>query len=169
MADRKRMELDELRLTAEFLKLTEKQRLFVETYCAPDGDGNPNYNAVAATYTAYKCKTMEIARILSYALLQNTRIMIVLNRHFNRTPTEEFLINLDRAIHNKNLTIAQVQALRMQCDLLGYENRLPTLGAPTDVIPKEIRKAAKAERKAKAKPQAAPKEEKPVEDVRRFF
>jgi hypothetical protein len=168
MSDRKRMELDELRLTPEFLKLTEKQRLFVETYCAPTESGERNYDAVQATRTAYKCKTPEIARILSYALLQNIRIVTVLNRHFNRTPTEEFLINLDRAIHNKHLTIAQVQALKMQCDFLGQENRLPLLGAPTDKIPKEVQQAAKAERKAK-KLAAAPAPVKPAEPVKRFF
>lgn len=167
MDDRKHMEMEELRLTPEFTKLTQKQQLFIEAYCARNGSADGNYDAVAATRTAYQCRTPEIARIMSYSMMQNIRIVEVLNRYFKLTPTEEFLKMLDRAIQNKHLTNAQLQALRMKCAIKGFANRLPTLHAPTDKIPDDIRKAARSARKAKkSTPTKAPK---PSEPVKTFF
>lgn len=161
MEERIRMELEELRATPEFQKLTGKQKLFVETYCALSESGERNYDPVFATQTAYKCRTPEIARIMSYTLMQNRRILEVLNRHFRRTPTEEFLIALDRAINNKHLSVAQVEALRMKCKIMGYDNHLP-VGNGSPLIPKKVAKAAKAERKAKERAARTAKKEKPT-------
>jgi hypothetical protein len=147
---RNRMSVDELRETPEFQRLTQKQRLFVATYCG-GGLLDGNYDSVLAAHTAYACKSAEVARIMSYSLMQNIRIVAALNRHFGTTPTEEFLVQLDRAIRNKHLSIANLQALRMKCEILGLANRLPTLGAPVGVIPDDVLEAERAEHKAKRK------------------
>ena len=122
--NRKKLTLDELKELPEYQRLTQKQQLFVATYCE-GGLANGCYNAPQATLTAYQCKSLEVARIMSYSLLANIRIVSVLNRHFNATPTEEFLLMLDRAIRNKNLTIAQLSALQLKCKILGLETKIP--------------------------------------------
>ena len=106
-----RMPLAELELTQEYQRLTPKQKLWVSTYCA-SGILDGVYDSVAATNVAYRCKSMEVARIMSYSLMQNIRIVAVLNRHFNTTPIEAFLVQVDRAILNKNLSTSQLGALK---------------------------------------------------------
>lgn len=143
----KRMTVEELVETHEYQRLTQKQRLFVATYCA-GGLLDGNYDPVAATRTAYQCKSVEVARIMSYSILANIRIVAVLNRHFNRTPTEEFMIMLDRAVNNKKLTMAQLEALRLKCSIMGIGCRIPnkqSIGA----VPADIVEASKKERKSK--------------------
>src|ERR1035437_4659728 len=135
MTDQNRLPLEELRLTSEFQTLTPKQQLFCATYCE-GGLLNGVYDAVLAPHTAYACKSMEVARIMSYSMIGNIRIVAVLNLHFNTTPTEELLVQINRAINNKKLTIAQLQALKLKCDLLGVPNRIPVCNRqPPSVIP----------------------------------
>lgn len=152
----KRLTLDELKETQEYQCLTQKQRLFVATYCE-GGLLDGNYDPVAATRTAYQCKSLEVARIMSYSILANIRIVAVLNRHFNRTPTEEFMIMLDRAVNNKKLTMAQLEALRLKCSIMGIGCRIPnkqSIGA----VPADIAEASKKARKSR--------KDKPVETVK---
>ena len=120
----KRLPLVELEQTQEYQRLTQKQRLFVATYCE-GGLTDGNYDAVAAVKMAYQCKSAEVARIMSYSLMQNIRIIAVLNRHFNADPIEGFLVALDRAIANKHLTQAQLGALRLKCEVMGFATRIP--------------------------------------------
>jgi len=149
--ERKRMPLEELQQTQEYRALTGKQQAFVDTYVA-GGLLNNHYDPIESVLMAYNCKTRESARTMSYAVVQNIRVIAVLNRHFNTAPVEEFLVLLDRAINNKHLSIAQLQALRLKCDILGFANRLPTENAPTGVIPKDVLEATEAARKAQRKP-----------------
>lgn len=144
----KRLTLPELEETLEYQKLTPKQRLFVATYCA-GGLADGKYDAVAATMTAYQCKSIEVARIMSYSMLQNIRIIAVLNRHFQTEPIEDFLVQLDHAINNKRLTVAQVTALKIKCEILGFGNRLPSSLGGAAIH--EARDAEKKERKSKRK------------------
>ena len=145
-----RLLVKDLMATEEYQRLTPKQRLFVATYCE-GGMLDGNYDSIAATRTAYQCKTPEVARIMSYSLMQNIRIVAALNRHFNRAPNEEFLIALDRAIVNKNLTMAQLGALRLKCEVMGLRTRISdktSIGIlPDDVI--ESEKQAKKNKRAK--------------------
>jgi hypothetical protein len=145
----KRMSLAELEMLPEYMKLTQKQKLFIATYCE-FGLADGNYDAVEATRIAYKCKNPEVARIMSYSLMQNIRIIAVLNRHFNATPIEEFLVMLDRAINNKKLTVAQIQALRLKCEVMGFTNKLPAQ-APMIAALREAQDSAKETRKSKRK------------------
>jgi hypothetical protein len=156
MSEQTRMPLEELRLTPEFQKLTQKQQLFCSTYCA-GGIADGTYDAVLATHTAYACKSMEVARIMSYSMMANIRIISVLNRHFNTTPTQELLVQIDRAINNKKLTVAQLNALKLKCDLLGLSTGLigPTYTRPS-AVPNDVQEASKAVRKSKRKPRATP-------------
>ena len=123
MNNPKRMPLDQLRLTQEYTRLTAKQKDFVETYVGM-GAMDGNYDAVNAVRHAYKCKNDEVARIMSYALLANINIVAVLNRHFAADPIDQFIQTLDRAVHNKKLTIAQLQALKLYCEVMGFGTKI---------------------------------------------
>jgi hypothetical protein len=158
-----RLNLVELERTAEYQKLTQKQQLFVATYCQ-GGLVDGRYDAVSATLLAYNCKSPEVARIMSYTLMQNIRIIAALNRHFGTTPIEAFLQTLERAIHNKNISLAQIEALRMKCNILGYENRLPTRHKSAHSITEGVR-AESAPKKPKKAP--AVKKPEPAEPVKR--
>lgn len=144
-----RMPLAELEVLPEYLRLTQKQKLFVATYCE-FGLADGNYDAVEAARVAYQCKNREVARIMSYSLMQNIRIIAVLNRHFNATPIEEFLAMLDKAINNKKLTVAQIQALRLKCEILGFANKL-TDRVPMGAAFLQAQEDAKEKRKSKRK------------------
>jgi hypothetical protein len=159
MSEDKRLTYDELKSTPEYQKLTRKQQLFVATYCA-GGLADGNYDAVNAAALAYKCRTREIARIMSYSLMANIKIVAVINRHFNATPTEEFMEMLDRAIHNKKITAAQVALLRLKCDILGIKTALPagheTIADKQAALAQKARKRRKAEREEKIIAEAEP-------------
>jgi len=146
---KKRMTVAELEETPEYQRLTPKQKLFIATYC-DGGLSTGRYDAVAATLTAYKCKTPEVARIMSYSVMANIRIVAVLNRHFATEPIEEFLTMLDRAINNKKLTMAQLGALQLRCQILNLGNRLPNKA-------KILRPDVVADAKAKPKKSIEPK------------
>jgi hypothetical protein len=155
-----RLGREALEATPEYQQLTRKQQLFVMTYCIG------GYDFIAATQTAYNCKSIESARVMSYSLRSNIHIIAALNRHFNREPLEEFLIQVDRAIANKKISTAQINALKLKADLLGYSARLPgTNHEARDFIPADVLAASEEARKAKRKPrEAKPKPEKPSLD-----
>ena len=150
MSERKRMGLDELRETPEFQILTQKQQLFVATYC-DFGLTSGTYDAVEAARIAYTCKSKEVARVMSYSLMQNIRIVSALNRHFGTEPIEIFLKQLDRAINNKRITPSMVQALRLKCDVLGLGSRIPYENHSVLATQQAIKESEKKARKAKAK------------------
>jgi hypothetical protein len=144
------MSLEDLQATPEYQVLTQKQKLFVATYCE-FGLSDGNYDAVEATRIAYVCKTREVARVMSYSLMQNIRIVAALNRHFQTEPIEEFMVQLNRAINNKKITPSMVQALRLKCDMLGLGSRIPYENHATGTIPQSVLDAEKAARKPKKK------------------
>lgn len=148
-----RLTLEQLRETDEFKNLTEKQRFFVETYVA-GGLDNGHYDPITATRNAYPaCKNEEVARVMSYSLLQTPKIVAVLNMHFARTPNEAFLVTLDRAIRNKRLSIAQFKAMELKARLMGFKSHQPDAHhGSVHVIPEEVIARDKAERKKRRKP-----------------
>lgn len=158
MSESKRLTLLELEATTEYQKLTHKQQLFVATYCA-GGLADGHYDAVQATVVAYKCATREIARIMSYSLMANIRIVAAVNRHFNAEPISRFLEELDRAVRNKKLTMAQLGALKLKCDLLGLKTLIPddhnTIGSKIEAVEEGEKKKRKASRQEKALAQPA--------------
>lgn len=158
----KRLTLEQIKDTQEYSILTGKQQLFVETYIR-GGIDTGTYDPKSAAMIAYSCKSLEVARIMSYALMSNIRIVAALNRHFNREPLEAFLIQVDRAIINKKLTVAQFNALKLKGDILGYTTRLPgTNNMPSGLLPADVVEATAEARKAKRKkPVRAEKVEPP--------
>ncbi len=152
MSDKsKRLTLAEIKNTQEYSLLTGKQQLFCESYIQ-GGIDTGTYDPVGSALMSYACKSKENARVMSYSLMANIRIVAVLNRHFNREPIEEFVIQIDRAIQNKKLSIAQLQALKLKGDVLGYTTRLPgTNGQSTDTILAEVASTTKAAKKAARK------------------
>ena len=154
----KRLTLEQIKETQEYSILTGKQQLYVESYIQ-GGIDTGTYDSVSAALASYNCRSREVARIMSYALMANIRIVAVLNRHFNREPLEEFLIQLDRAILNKKLTVAQFNALKLKGDILGYTTRLPgTATMPAGVLPPDVVEATKVARNEKRKkPERTPK------------
>jgi hypothetical protein len=152
----KRVPIERLRETDEFENLTLCQKLFIETYIA-SGVELGVYDQITATQTAYKCKNQEVARVMSYALMTNRRIVAVLNLHFAREPLAVFLETLDRAIKNKKLTLAQFKALALKARILGFESRLPGVNdRASSVIPPDVIEAEKVARKDKRKHRAVP-------------
>src|ERR1035437_5866649 len=150
MTESKRMPLDDLRKTHEYTRLTPKQKMFVDSYCA-GGSVDGKYDAVSATNSAYKCKSDEVARVMSYSLLANINIVAVLNRHFGTEPIDSFLATLDRAVRNSKLTLAQLGALQLQCAVMGFGTKIPPnigrsndLGAASRKEEKKPRKTQKA-------------------------
>lgn len=149
MPEKQRLSFEELRETREYQQLTPKQQLWVATYTSN------GYDAVAATRTAYAVRSAENARVLSYAMLGNIKIIAILNIHFGVSPTEELLTAIDRAIRNKKITLAQVYALRTKLDVLGISTRLPTIKEGQrgiDNAQKAVRKSAKPESAEKPAP-----------------
>ena len=158
MTESKRMPLEDLRKTPEYTRLTPKQKMFVDTYCS-SGAVDGQYDAVAATQAAYKCKSAEVARVMAYSLLANINLVAVLNRHFGTEPIDAFLATLDRAVHNKKLTLAQLGALQLQCEVMGFGTKIipsPDHGfLAKDPTPKAEKKPRKTQ-KAPKTPAAAP-------------
>ena len=115
----KRLTLEELRVLPEFLMLTQKQQLFVSTYVSAGMAEGGHYNVASAIKTAYDCNSEEAVRVMSYGMMQNIRILAVLNLHFGVSPTDQFLKDLDRAIRNKKITRAQVELLALKSRMLG--------------------------------------------------
>jgi hypothetical protein len=155
----KRVSLIKIQNTPEYGRLTGKQKLWVSTYIA-GGEKDGNYDPVYATKVAYECKSKETARVMSYSLVQNIRIAEILNMHFNKSPNEEFLRDLDRAVKNKHLTPSQLGALRIKAELFGYGSRIPD-NQRFGVIPKDVQQEAKERRKKqRAKPVKVAEESK---------
>lgn len=151
MEPRKKLTLDEVQQTQEYAILTPKQQLFVASYIQ-GGMQTGIYDPVSAVQLSYHCENPESARVMSYAMMNNIRIIEALNRHFNSEPIESFLKEVSRAIRNKKLSVSQVQALKLKADLLGFAARLPGASHQSiNTIPKDVIAASKAARKAKRK------------------
>jgi hypothetical protein len=155
-----RLTMEQVKATQEYSILTGKQQLFCDTYIQ-SGLDTGTYDPVLAALTAYVCKSRENARVMSYSLMANIRIVAVLNRHFSKEPLEEFIEQINRAIRNKKLTTAQMQALKLKGDVLGYTTRLPgTNNFLLDTIPADVVDATKKARKSQRKPHVAKPEPK---------
>ena len=117
------MPLEELKKTVEFQLLTQRQQMYVSTY-VETGMSLGRYDDEAAIRMAYRCSTDESVRVMRYALRRSVRVIDVLNLHFGRNATEAFLVDVNRAIRNKKLTIAQVEAMILKSKILGIGSAL---------------------------------------------
>ena len=116
-----RMSLYDLTQTAEFGHLSPKMAVWIMNYVQHFIDTG-TFDPLAATMAAYSVKNEENGRILGYQLLGNLKIITVLNRFFGRTPEQSFLKQVERAIHKRKLTVAQVTALRFYAELNGWSS-----------------------------------------------
>lgn len=138
--DKKKMSLAELEQRPEYLRLTERQMLFVSTFIADDQIGH--YDPERAVLAAYKCKSRESARVMAYSQMQNPRIIDVLNIYFGRDASAAFLEEVNRAIRNRKLTLAQMEAMMLKSRILGIGTALR--GRPRAQKPKPEKKSKKA-------------------------
>ena len=108
------MSLDELKRQRCFLDLTERQKLLVESFIVSGGD------RTFAVQAAYHVANRESARALSYEMLSGTYVTDVLNTFWGRTPREILQQQVDRLCRKKKPTVAEVNALRLKCELAGF-------------------------------------------------
>lgn len=118
-----RMPLSELKETTEFLRLTPRQQLYVSTY-VETGMALGRYDDEAAIRMAYRCSTDESVRVMRYALKRSIKVVEVLNMHFGKNATAAFLDDVNRAIRNKHLTQAQLEAIILKSKILGIDSSL---------------------------------------------
>jgi hypothetical protein len=118
------MPLDELAATIEFAHLSPKMANWVRAYVKNYIDSG-KLDPTTATKAAYDCRSDETARTFGYQLIGNPKIILALNRFFGNSPEQAFLKEVERAIYNRKLTVAQVRALELLCRVNGWANGLP--------------------------------------------
>lgn len=109
--------LDELTERPEWKLLTAKQRLFVSSYLS-SGMETGTYDPEFAARSAYDTSTN--ARILGYELLANPKIQAVVDLHFGPASREMFLNRLQRRIESGDLTVAQIEGIKILCAARGW-------------------------------------------------
>jgi hypothetical protein len=77
--------------TAEWQKLSVRQKFWLQTYLASGND------QVFATQLAYDT-TEKSTRTFSYEVIKQKKIQAALNRYFNRSERDIYLAQLDREI-----------------------------------------------------------------------
>lgn len=133
------MPLELLRLDQCFMRLTEKQKLLIESYVASGGD------KVGSVLAAYHVKDRETARKMSYDSFSRPAVVEVLNAYWGLTPFESFKRDVSRAVRNKRLSVAQIRALELQARVNGWGIvNLPHLNR---YAPSETSQAAQSETK----------------------
>jgi hypothetical protein len=116
-----RMSLSDLSRTPEFNQLSLKMEKFVAIYLQSLISTGTADVLAAVKGARYNCKSDQNARILGFQLLANPKIVLVLNRFFGVTPTEAFRKQVQKAISNKKLSVAQVRALELYSNINGFE------------------------------------------------
>ena len=155
---KRRMPLEELVRTVEYSRLTPKQQLWISTYIESGALDERNYDAIFATRTAYNCRTEEVARVMSYSILDNVRVIAVLNLHFGADPLDAFLKTCERAAMNRRTTAVQMQILKIMAEAKGYISKLPVYPGTNAsiVMPTHLKKGA---------PEPKPEETEPKEPI----
>jgi hypothetical protein len=123
-----RMSLYDLARTREFDSLSLKMQKFVLIYLrslTPTGAADP----LAAVKASYNCKSDQTARVLGFQLLGNPKIVLTLNRFFGVSPDAAFLAQVQKAIFNRKLTTAQINALELYSRIHGVEKTAVGLAA----------------------------------------
>src|SRR5580692_4129934 len=113
-----RLSAHALALTPEFSHLSSKMGAFVLAYVQAlidTGAADP----LAAVKASYDCGSDESARTLGYELLANPKVILTLNRFFGVSPDEAFLKMVERAIYNPNISVAQIEALKLYSAIHG--------------------------------------------------
>jgi hypothetical protein len=122
-----RMSLAELSQTVEFGHLSPKMAVWVRTYVQSFLDTG-TFDPLVATQAAYECTTEASARTFGYQLLAHPKIILVLNRFFGTSQERASIRQVERAISNRRLSVAQIQALRLYSDLQGWSSGIKCSG-----------------------------------------
>ena len=104
----------EIRKLPSYLDLTEKQRALVLEFTKNGGD------KVAAVIAVYAHKSANGARVASYAYFKNPRVRRCLDEVFRVTKKDQYIREIDEAVRNPKLAMAQVEALAAKGRLLGF-------------------------------------------------
>ncbi len=115
---------EEFVLTFEYRHLTPKMQEWISTYLQGFLDTG-KFDVLAATKAAYVCKNDESTRVLGYQITGNPKIILALNRFFGVTQKDLFLKQLERAIYDKKITLAQIRALELAAHANGWTTGLP--------------------------------------------
>jgi hypothetical protein len=125
-----RMTIEELRQQKCYSDLRAKQRMFIESWIASDGD------RVFATSSAYDCAHAEAARSFSYEVLSSPAVIACLAAFYQDDPLKEFKDQVGRAVRNSRLTTAQIRALELMARLNGWgDSSLPNRNGYEPVEP----------------------------------
>jgi len=117
MPTKERLSLAQLRAEQCFLDLTPRQKKMIEVFVESDGD------KVLAVTTAYTPKSAEVARVMSYELFESPKVIACLTAYFQDDPMDVFKRAVRRAMTRKRLTVAQVTAMKLYCDLNGWGSK----------------------------------------------
>jgi len=82
----------EFEKTAEWARLSVRQKMFVQTYVSSGRD------QVLATTCAYETSSKENTRIFSYELIKQPDIVQAMNRYYNLSPRDIFIQDIQRDI-----------------------------------------------------------------------
>jgi hypothetical protein len=111
---KERLTLDQLRATECWADLTRKQKLVVLAFIALDGD------KTAAVQVAYNTRSEHNAQILSYQVFESPRVVAALTAYYQSDPLDSFKSDVRKAYQNRRLSVAQVTALKLFCELNGW-------------------------------------------------
>jgi hypothetical protein len=103
------VQLSKLKASKEWQALTAKQRLWVDTLVASNGD------AVLATRSAYAAAP-ENATLLTYEVQANLKIRAALAIYYAQSPLDVFLADLKTTI-SKSKGVAKTEAMKLYADL----------------------------------------------------
>jgi hypothetical protein len=120
-----RASLAKVQATAAWGLLTPKQAIFCERYIQ-SGACCGVYDIQAAMKAAYNTSSERNLRSLTYEVLANRRVRDVLALHFNQSPRDLFLADLEKTISCEK-GIAKIQAQKLYAKLaFGVEDSQPT-------------------------------------------
>ena len=108
-----RLSITELTQQPAYLALTAQQRVLVEKFLE-------TADKVQAVQAAYNCKSKESARVMSYSVFSNLRVVAALAAANGGCDLESFKQEVMCAARNKKLSIAQLGALKLYAQLSGF-------------------------------------------------
>jgi len=128
-----RTPLAKVQATAAWGLLSPKQAAFCAKYIQSGADSGV-YDLQAAMRAAYNASSERNLRCLTYEVLANRRVRDVLALHFNLSPRDLFLADLENSI-SREKGIAKIQAQKLYARLaFGVEDSQPPTKSESDGV-----------------------------------
>jgi hypothetical protein len=109
------MDREAFHKTQSYLALTEKQKVWVDTFCE-------SHDAAHSTRIAYGSDTSEEYRaMLTRKIETSARVVAALDLYYGRSPREKFIRDLELNIANST-GIAKVEGQKLLAKVLGLVN-----------------------------------------------